>query len=382
MKSKNIIKRGLESYIKARLFEGKAIILLGPRQAGKTTLIETVLNDREEKVLLLDADEPDVRELLAGCTSTSLRSLIGDSRILFIDEAQRVQDIGLTLKLITDQIPDVQAIATGSSAFELNEKTAEPLTGRKFEYMLFPLSFSELVAEKGLLEEKRLLEHRLMYGCYPEIVTASGREKELLKLLAGSYLYKDLLTLEQIKKPVLLEKILRALALQLGSEVSYYEIGQLVGADSQTVERYIDLLEKAYVIFRLPAFSRNVRNEIKKGKKVYFYDNGIRNAVIGNFSQLSSRTDTGSLWENYLISERIKMLNNRQQDAECYFWRTTQQQEIDYIEEREQQLYAYEFKWNPKKGHKRFPKTFLRNYENAVTKVITRENYEEFLNKK
>lgn len=379
MRSNNIIIRSVGAFMLDRFFEGKAIILLGPRQAGKTTLIESILREREEKILELNGDEADVRELLDKCTSTRLKALLGESKILFIDEAQRVQDIGIALKLVTDKIPEVQAIATGSSAFELNARTAEPLTGRKFEFMLYPLSFGELVEHHGLLEEKRLLEHRLIYGSYPEIVTNPGREEELLKLLAGSYLYKDLLTLEQIKKPVLLEKILRALALQLGNEVSFNEIGQLVSADSQTVERYIDLLEKAFVLFRLPALSRNVRNEIKKGKKIYFYDNGIRNAVIGNFTPLSGRTDTGSLWENYLISERLKLLNNRRRDADRYFWRTTQQQEIDYIEEREQQLYAYEFKWSKNKANKRFPKTFLRNYEDSVTTVITRENYEEFL---
>ena len=379
MKSKNIIPRDIEAQIATRLFQGKAIILLGPRQAGKTTIIKELLQKRNENILELNADEPDVREILEKCTSTRLRTLLGENELLFIDEAQRVPDIGLTLKLLTDQIPEVQAIATGSSAFELNACIAEPLTGRKFEFMLFPLSFTELVHNHGLLEEKRLLEHRLIYGSYPEIVTSRGQEEELIRLLASSYLYKDLLTLEQIKKPVLLEKILRALALQLGSEVSYHEIGQLVGANSQTVERYIDLLEKAFVLFKLPALSRNVRNEIKKGKKIYFLDNGIRNAVIGNFTPLASRTDTGALWENYLISERLKLLNNQNTQANNFFWRTTQQQEIDYIEEHQQQLHAYEFKWNPRKGVARFPKTFLRNYENVSTKVITPENYEEFL---
>ena len=379
MGSKDIIIRSIETRIQARLFKGKAVILLGPRQAGKTTLVEGILRKREEKILELNADEPDVRELLDQCTSTRLRALIGESRLLFIDEAQRVPDIGLTLKLITDRIPEVQVIATGSSAFELNARIAEPLTGRKFEFMLYPLSFAELVRHHGLLEEKRLLEHRLIYGSYPEIVTSPGREQELIRLLAGSYLYKDLLTLEQINKPVLLEKILRALALQLGSEVSYQEVGQLVGANSQTIERYIDLLEKAFVLFRLPALSRNVRNEIKKGKKIYFFDNGIRNAVIGNFTPLAGRTDTGALWENYLVSERVKLLNNLDIQTDKYFWRTTQQQEIDYIEERRQQLHAYEFKWNTKKGAVRFPKTFLRNYEDVLTKTITPANYDEFL---
>lgn len=379
MESKDIIIRSVGTRIQARLFKGKAVILLGPRQAGKTTLVEGILRKRAEKVLELNADEPDVRELLDNCTSTRLRALIGESRLLFIDEAQRVPNIGLTLKLVTDRIPEVQVIATGSSAFELNARIAEPLTGRKFEFMLYPLSFAELVRHHGLLEEKRLLEHRLIYGSYPEIVTSPGREQELIKLLAGSYLYQDLLTLEQINKPVLLEKILRALALQLGSEVSFQEVGQLVGANSQTIERYIALLEKAFVLFRLPALSRNVRNEIKKGKKIYFFDNGIRNAVIGNFTPLAGRTDTGALWENYLVSERVKLLNNLDIQADKYFWRTTQQQEIDYIEERRQQLHAYEFKWNTKKGAVRFPKTFLRNYDDVLTKTITPANYDEFL---
>jgi len=379
MKSHDIITRGIELRIQERLFKGKVIVLFGPRQAGKTTLVENLLLSRTEQILALNGDEPDIRELLTNCTSTRLRSIIGKNKLLFIDEAQRIPDIGLTLKLITDQIPDVQVIATGSSAFELNTHTAEPLTGRKFEFTLYPLSCAELIQHHSLLEEKRSLEQRLIYGSYPEIITTPGHEQELIKLLAGSYLYKDLLTLEQINKPILLEKILRALALQLGSEVSYQEIGQLVSANGQTVEKYIDLLEKAFVLFRLPALNRNVRNEIKKGKKIYFYDNGIRNAIIGNFTPLANRTDTGPLWENYLISERIKFLSNSNTGADCFFWRTTQQQEIDYIEDRQQQLYAYEFKWNIKKGTTRFPKTFLRNYDNVSTRVITPANYEEFL---
>jgi len=265
-----MIKRILENMIVKRLFRGKAIILYGPRQVGKTTLVTSLLEKRKEKTLFLNGDEPDVRELLEGVTSSRLKALFGKSRIVFIDEAQRIREIGLTLKLITDQIKEVQLIATGSSAFDLASHTKEPLTGRKYEFHLFPLAFGEMVEHHGLLEEKRLLKHRLVFGYYPEIVTCPGEERELLRLLADSYLYKDLLTLENIKKPVLLEKILKALALQLGNEVSYHEIGQLVGADKNTVEKYIDLLEKAFVVFRLPAFSRNLRNEIKKGKKIYW----------------------------------------------------------------------------------------------------------------
>ena len=365
--------------IQERLFLGKAIVLLGPRQSGKTTLVNAVLDASGEKCLTLNADEPDVRDLLEGCTSTRLRTIIGDHRIVCIDEAQRVPNIGITLKLMTDTIQGVQVIATGSSSLELNSSIAEPLTGRKFEFCLYPFSFAELTAEHGLLEERRHLEHRLVYGSYPEVVTTPGREEELIKLLAGSYLFKDLLILEGIKKPVLLEKIVKALALQLGSEVSFHELGQLTGADSHTVERYIDLLEKAFVILKLPAYSRNVRNEIKKGKKIYFLDNGVRNAVIGNFLPLTSRTDVGPLWENYLIAERYKLLNFTGKDAGVYFWRTSQQQEIDYIEERGQGLLACEFKWNPGKKKKRLPQSFVRAYPQADQRLITPDNYDRFL---
>lgn len=373
-----MIERVLRKFIEQRLFKGKAIIVLGPRQAGKTTLLEHIMAHRIEKSIILNGDEPDIRELLSGCTSTRLRLIIGDSRIVCIDEAQRINNIGLTIKLFTDQIKEVQVIASGSSAFDLANRTAEPLTGRKYDSLLLPISFKEMVNHHGLLEESRMLAHRLIYGYYPEIVTKPGEEKELLRLLAGSYLYKDLLSFGGIKKPVLLEKILQALALQLGNEVSYHEIGQLVGADNETVERYINLLEKTFVIFRLPAFSRNVRNEIKKGRKIYFYDNGIRNTIISNFDLPEIRSDVGVLWENYMISERMKYLIMNQIEAKSYFWRTTQQQEIDYIEERNGKLYAFEFKWNPLVRAK-IPKTFTNSYSSAETKIVTPQNFESFL---
>lgn len=373
-----MISRELEKQLVQHFFRGKIIMLSGARQVGKTTLIEMLLQKRKEKVLYLNADETDVRELLTDTTSTSLKSIVGNHKIVFIDEAERLKNIGITLKLFADQIKDVQVIVTGSSSFDLANEMNEPLTGRKYEFMLFPLSFSEMVEHYGQLEEKRLLEHRLIYGYYPEIVTKPGEEKELLELLANSYLYRDLLTLEQIKKPVLLEKILRALALRLGSEVSYNEVAQLVNADQETVEKYIDLLEKSFVLFRLPAFSHNVRNEIKKGKKIYFYDNGIRNAIIGNFNLLINRNDTGALWENFLISERIKYLHYNNINVKRYFWRTVQQQEIDYIEEQGRKLSAYEFKWN-KKARAKFPKTFIRAYPDSETHLITQGNFESFL---
>lgn len=372
------IKRSIAQEIQDRFFQKKAIIVLGPRQVGKTTMINEIIESQELPVLYLNGDEADVRELLSNTTSTRLKTAIGTHKLIFIDEAQRIENIGITLKLITDQIKDVQVIATGSSSLELRNVINEPLTGRKYEYHLYPLSFSELVNYHGWLEEKRLIEHRLIYGYYPEIVTTSGNEAELLNLLADSYLYKDILLLGEINKPALLNKILKALALQVGSEVSYNEIGQLVGSSSQTVEKYIDLLEKSFVIFQLPSYSSNVRNEIRKGKKIYFYDNGIRNSIIGNFSGLNQRTDTGALWENFLISERIKVLSMNSIRANRYFWRTTQQQEIDYIEEVSGNISAFEFTWNPK-TKKRIPKTFTENYPNCPAKIITSENYNEFI---
>jgi uncharacterized protein len=371
-----MIKRILQIDIGERLFKNKAILLFGPRQCGKSTLIESLLAEKE--YLYLNGDDADVREILSNSTSTKLSLVAGKNTIVFIDEAQRIPNIGLTLKIFTDQLKNIQVIATGSSAFELSSQVNEPLTGRKYEFMLYPLSFAEMVAYHGLLKEKRLLEHRMVYGYYPEIVTKPGEERELIKLLAESYLYKDLLMLEQLKKPILLEKLLKALALQIGSEVSYNELAQIIEANKQTVERYIDLLEKAYVVFVLPALNRNVRNEIKKGKKIYFYDCGIRNAVINNFKPMSSRTDAGALWENFVIAERMKFLRYNNIDAEQYFWRTTQQQEIDLIEEYEEKFLAYEFKWG-KTGKVRFPQTFTDNYPGSKTFVISPENVEDFL---
>jgi len=352
-------------------------LVFGARQTGKSTLAETLLASRQSELLTLNGDDADVREALTNTTSTRLKAIIGNKKILLIDEAQRIENIGLTLKLITDQIKDVQVIATGSSSFELLSKVNEPLTGRKFEFMLYPISFEEMVNDQGLLQEKRLIEHRLVYGYYPEIVSHPGEEIERLRLLASSYLYKDLLMIEQIKKPALLEKLLKALALQIGNEVRYTEIGETIGSDRKTVEKYIDLLEKAFVVFQLPAFSRNVRNEIKKGKKVYFYDCGIRNAVINNFKPLSDRADTGALWENFAIVERMKFLHYHEIDAAHYFWRTTQQQEIDLVEE-EKELKAFEFKWGKTKTP-RIPQTFTENYPKATTQIISPANIENFV---
>lgn len=374
----SIIHRHLQKSIEKYLFQKKTIILYGARQTGKTTLMEQILAPYREETLFLNGDDADTREMFTNLNATQLVPVIGNSKIVLLDEAQRIPETDLVLKIIHDNFKNVQLMATGSSSFDLANKINEPLTGRKFEFTLYPLSFQEMVDHHGFLTEKRLLEHRLVYGYYPDIVVNTGNEKKLLKSLASSFLYKDLLILETIKKPVLLEKILSALALQIGNEVSYNQLAQLLNSDKETIEKYIDLLEKTGVIFQLRTLSRNVRNEIKKGRKIYFRDNGIRNAVLGNFSPLPVRTDKGALWENFLVSERIKHLENNEMDAKSWFWRTTQQQEIDYLEERDNTLFAYEFKWNPQKKV-RLSKTFSNAYNNHEFKVINTENFHEFV---
>ncbi len=373
-----MITRSLEQTILERFHRGKVILLLGARQVGKTTLVKHITEVSGLSTLYLNGDEVDVRDMLSDTTSTRLKALFGKKELVIIDEAQRIKNIGVTLKLIVDNLQNIQMLVTGSSSLELTSEINEPLTGRKYEYFLYPIAFQEMVSEDSLMEEKRMLEHRLIYGYYPEIITHAGEEKEILNLLTSSYLYKDLFALEQIKKPPLLEKILLALALQMGNEVSYRELGQIVGADNETVERYIDLLEKAFIIFKLTALSRNLRNELKKSRKVYFYDNGVRNAIIKNFNPLSLRQDTGALWENFLLSERMKTNHYSGQWVNCWFWRTHSQQEIDYIEEYEGRLHAYEFKWNPS-AKVRFPKTFLNAYPDSQTSLITPNNFDEFL---
>ncbi len=372
-----MIKRTLETTIQSRLFKNKAIILMGPRQVGKTTLIKTLFNDRDD-ILWLNGDEQDVRDLFENISSTRLKAIIGTNKIVVIDEAQRISDIGIKLKLITDQIKDVQLVATGSSSFELANLINEPLTGRKWEYKLLPVSFEEMSNQNGLLEEKRMLQQRMIYGYYPEIVTNPGNEKELLAQLADSYLYRDILTLDKVKKTDKIIRLLQALAFQIGSEVSYNELAQLCGLDSKTVEKYVTLLEQSYIIFRLGSFSSNLRNELRYSRKIYFTDNGIRNAVLGNFTQLESRTDAGALFENFAISERMKLLAYHNPFSHSWFWRTTAKQEIDYIEQIDGKMSAFEFKWNPKKKASA-PSMFEKNYPNVPFKVINRDNIEGFV---
>ena len=371
-----MIHRTIEQLIKNDLGRGKIIALMGARQVGKTTLFNSLIQGMED-VLTLNCDNYDDRADLENRTSTELRSLIGNHRVVIIDEAQRVRNIGLTLKMMADLKLDTQILVTGSSSFVLADEINEPATGRIIEYQLFPLSLNELISHTSQREEHRLLEHRLLYGMYPDVVTHPEDARRTLTNLANNYLYRDLLEYRGVKKPDVLQKLVRALALQVGSEVSYNELSRLVGIDKETVESYIDLLEKCFVVFRLPAYSRNIRTEIKRGRKVYFYDNGIRNALISNFAPLELRNDVGILWENLMVSERVKRNAYCQSYAQMFFWRTTQQQEIDLIEEKDGKLSAYEFKWKHKKVN--LPKPFVENYPESVISVISLENYHEFI---
>lgn len=374
-----MITRSIQEKIEQKLFRGKAIVVVGARQVGKTTLFNEILRSRTEKTLRLNLDEADARELLTNPSMAELRQLVADNQILMVDEAQRATDIGLTLKRIQDNFPQVQLMVTGSSSLDLRASINEPMTGRKWEYQLFPLSTAEILNANGILAVRQTLESRLIYGSYPDVLNYQAEARETLTNLTNSYLYKDLLELEGIRKPALLEKLLVALALQLGSEVSYNELAQTIGSDSKTVEKYIDLLEKCFIIFRLQAFSRNLRNELKKSRKIYFYDNGVRNAILQNFTPLALRNDTGALWENFFISERLKANHYAGRYAKSYFWRTKSQQEIDYVEESDGMFRAFELKWNPKKANAAIPSAFMQAYPVAEAVVITPENYLDYL---
>jgi predicted AAA+ superfamily ATPase len=337
-----------------------------------------MLEKLPKSYIWFNGDNPSDSALLENSSVERLKSMIGNKEIFIIDEAQEIKNIGKTIKLIIDYIINVCPIISGSSSFELSNELNEPLTGRKYEFQLFPLSFAEMVKNTDLKTELHQIENRLIFGSYPEIISKPGNEKELLPLLTSSYLYKDIFKFGNIRKPSELEKIVQLLAWQIGNEVNISEIAQSAGTTSDTVERYINILEKAFILFRLPAFARNIRNEIRKNKKVYFFDNGVRNSIIGNFSYLNNRNDVGALWENYLVSERIKRNSYSGYYGKCYFWRTQQQQEIDYLEEIDGKVSAYEFKWNPKKSV-RFPKTFIKNYSIREAVVINQDNIESFL---
>lgn len=372
-----VLKRIIQDNIEKFLFKNKVIIIYGARQVGKTTLVTSIMQKYQDIALYLNCDEPDIRHLLHNKTSTELKYIIGHKKLIIIDEAQMVKDIGLTLKLLIDNFPDIQIIATGSSSFELASGVSQPLTGRKIEFRLFPFSIAELQSIYSKLEIDRLLPQFLQYGMYPEIVLKKEHTEILLKHLAFSYSYKDVLQYQQIKNPEILEKLLQALALQIGNEVSYNELSSLLGIDKNTVANYIRILEQAFIIFKLPPLSRNLRNEIKKLRKIYFWDNGIRNALINNFNSPELRQDTGALWENFFISERLKFLYNSMKNKNSYFWRTQQKQEIDYVEEENGQFDAFEIKWNKQKV--KFPSIFSENYTVSHQYLVNRLNYTDYL---
>ena len=374
----NMIERKLSKVIKEQLFRGKAIILVGSRQVGKTTLLGELVRQSDKRILSLNCDEPEVQTMLTDTNVAKLRTIIGNNELVVIDEAQKVNNIGLTLKLIVDNIKDVQVVATGSSAFELRNRLNEPLTGRKFEYQMFPISSGEIIDTYGLLEEKRTLENRLVYGSYPDIIMHPEEARRYLTELTQSYLYKDVLSLDSLRKPQLLDKLLQALAFQVGSEVSTNELARTLQTDNKTIDKYLDLLEKCYVIFRLGGLSRNLRTELKRAKKIYFYDNGVRNAVIQQFAPVALRNDMGALWENFFIAERMKRNHYSGHYCNSFFWRTTLQQEIDLIEESDGAMTAFEMKWNPSKKVL-FSKSFIEAYNVKETVVISPDNYLEYL---
>lgn len=374
-----MIKRKLTPVIANKIGKGKAIVLIGARQVGKSTLFDMLMKEMQGPVLSLNCDDPVVRDTLTSLSAMDLKLLIAQNKVLMIDEAQRVDDIGMVMKRIVDSYPDVQVLATVSSSLGLRDRINEPLTGRKFEYEMYPVSTAEVYDTFGLIHTRQLLESRLIYGSYPDVLTHLEDAKDLLANLSDSYLYKDILELDSVRKPDLLRKILIALALQIGSEVSYNELASTVGSDSKTVERYVDLLEKCFVIYRLSGLSRNLRNELKKAKKIFFYDTGIRNAIINNFAPVGLRSDMGGLWENFFIMERIKRNAYSGIKANYYFWRTTDQKEIDFVEEYDGEFTIFEMKWNPRNRNTKFPTAFTEAYPCRSAVVVTPENYLEHL---
>lgn len=354
----------------------KAIIVIGARQVGKTTLLKTMFNDSSD-ILWLNADENTTREQLAKQDLESIKHIIGSYKILIIDEVQRIANAGLLLKLLVDNFKDLKVIATGSSSLDISETVFEPLTGRHINFHLYPFSMAELYAGKSPFEIEQQLPFHLVYGCYPDICNNSEIAETLLKNLTNQYLYKDVLIWKDIRRPELLDKLLKLLSFQVGSEVSLHELGNQLQVKSETVENYINLLEKSFVIFRLNAYSTNARKEVTKMSKIYFWDNGVRNAVIGNYSNLNLRNDIGQLWENFMISERMKMNSTMDMPIKSYFWRNYNQSEVDYVEEENGQLHAFEMKWNTRKKNI-VSKAFLNMYASAKTDIIHPQNFSDF----
>lgn len=369
------IQRTIFARLKNQLYRGKVIILYGARRTGKTTLIKELISQHPEHSAYINCELQEYKETLSNTNSALLRQFIGNKKLIVFDEAQHITEIGLILKVLVDNFPDVQFIATGSSSFELSGKVSEPLTGRSRQYLLLPFSLEEIGFD--LIQIKANIPQLLRYGFYPQVFTSIGKEKEEeLTDISTNYLYRDVFQFEQIKKPELLSKLLTAIALQVGSESSFNELAQITGTNVHTVKRYLTLLEKSFVIFRLHSFSRNLRKELAKSQKIYFNDVGIRNAILRNYNEMQLRNDVGGLWENFCIAERLKFNQNHRLVVNTYFWRTYDQKEIDYIEEKDGHLYCFEFKYNPKAKSK-FSQEFVQNYPNSSFKVVTPENFYE-----
>lgn len=373
------IQRRLLSQLQQAIQPGKVVVLYGPRQVGKTTLVQDLLAETSLAHTYLSADELTYREALGSQNRRTLGELLGNSALLVVDEAQRVPDIGLNLKILVDNYPHVAIVATGSSSFDLANKVSEPLTGRKLTLTLYPASYGELAGTLGAFEAHAELERWLIWGGYPGIITAEpGLRERLLGELVGSYLYRDILELDGVRRADKIADLLRLLAFQIGQEVSISELATTLALGRQAVERYLDLLEKVFVIFRTGGLARNLRKEVTKTARYYFYDNGVRNSLIQNFNRLNLRNDIGQLWENYLMVERRKANQYAGRGANAYFWRTYDQKELDYVEEREGRLFGYEFKWQ---GQVRDAtrREFLAAYPDAEVTTITHENFTDFL---
>ena len=373
-----MIERILQKKLESRIDFKKAILIFGPRQVGKTTLTKALAESLSIPFEYFNGDNMMTKNLWTINNIEALKQSFGNKKLVILDEAQMIEQIGLILKQLIDSELEIQFIITGSSSLTIADKTQEPLTGRKWEYYLYPISCAEMMDYEGIPQFLQKYQQYLIYGMYPEVLVNQQDTQEVLFNLASSYLYKDVLALVGIKRPQLLEKILKALAWQVGSEVSMNELANLVSADVKTVDNYIYLLEQVFVVYRLGTLSRNERNEISTKKKIFFYDNGIRNALIGNFSPIDARNDIGALWENFLMTERKKLLAYHGFYGRTYFWRNKQQAEIDYVEEIDGKIYAFEFKWNPKAKVK-FPQAFLDAYQPVETKVISQENFWQWL---
>ena len=373
------ISRLLLRQLQGAILPGKVIVLYGPRQVGKTTLVTDLLAETALCHTYINADELTYREALASQNKRTLSELLGGSRLLVIDEAQRVPDIGLNLKILVDNNPQAAIVATGSASFDLARKVSEPLTGRKLTLVLYPVSYPELVATLGSFEAHAQLERWLVWGGYPAIVTAEPSMRErLLAELVGSYLYRDILELDGVRRAEKLVDLLRLLAFQIGQDVSLSELAANLALSRQTVERYLDLLEKVFVIFKVGGLARNLRKEISKSARYYFWDNGVRNSLIRNFNPLSLRNDVGQLWENYLMVERQKANHYAGRLVNTYFWRTYDQKELDCVEERAGELAGYEFKWQGQ-ARPAARREFMAAYLGATVATITPENFTDFL---